>query len=40
VVTLFVAKYGWNPSTIDGSGAARVLLRVRVQRWLMKGTPR
>jgi PPOX class probable F420-dependent enzyme len=35
---LFVAKYGWDPTVVDGSGAPRVLLQVTVQRWLMAGT--
>lgn len=39
VLSAFVDKYGWNPATIDGSGALRALLRVSVERWLMKGEP-
>lgn len=39
VMSAFMAKYDWNPATIDGSGASRVLVRVSGERWLMAGKP-
>ncbi|MCD5350130.1 pyridoxamine 5'-phosphate oxidase family protein [Kineosporia mesophila] len=39
VVEAFQIKYGWNPATVDGSEAPRVLLRVVTGRWLMAVAP-
>ncbi|MFI8193287.1 pyridoxamine 5'-phosphate oxidase family protein [Streptomyces sp. NPDC085946] len=40
VVAAFQRKYGWDISAPAGSTGSRVLLEVRVRRWLMAGTAR
>jgi F420H(2)-dependent biliverdin reductase len=37
VVTAFERKYGWEVSAPTRPGGARVLLKVRVRRWLLAG---
>lgn len=38
VVTAFEQKYGWDVSAPVRLGSMRVLLEVRVRRWLLAGT--
>ncbi|MFI7099431.1 pyridoxamine 5'-phosphate oxidase family protein [Streptomyces sp. NPDC050161] len=38
VVTAFEEKYGWDVTVPDRPGGMRVLLEVRVRRWLLAGT--
>ncbi|MFB9376651.1 pyridoxamine 5'-phosphate oxidase family protein [Kineococcus gynurae] len=39
VLDAFAAKYdGWDPTASWDGGGARVLLRVRIRRWLFAGT--
>ncbi|GAA2417841.1 hypothetical protein GCM10010420_55270 [Streptomyces glaucosporus] len=38
VVAEFERKYGWDVSAPTGPGSKRVLLEVRVRRWLLAGT--
>jgi PPOX class probable F420-dependent enzyme len=38
VVTAFEQKYGWDVSAPSRPGGTRVLLEVRVRRWLLSGT--
>ncbi|WP_088800851.1 MULTISPECIES: pyridoxamine 5'-phosphate oxidase family protein [unclassified Streptomyces] len=38
VVTAFERKYGWDVSAPMRPGSRRVLLEVRVRRWLLAGT--
>ncbi|MEV5887149.1 pyridoxamine 5'-phosphate oxidase family protein [Streptomyces sp. NPDC052020] len=40
VVAAFERKYGWDVSAPTSPGNKRVLLEVRVRRWLMAGTAR
>jgi F420H(2)-dependent biliverdin reductase len=40
VVTAFEEKYGWDVTVPYRPGEARVLLDVRVRRWLLSGTAR
>jgi len=40
VVAAFAAKYGWDVTEPEQPGGERVLLEVRVRRWLMAGTAR
>ncbi|MEU9795198.1 pyridoxamine 5'-phosphate oxidase family protein [Streptomyces sparsogenes] len=38
VVTAFEQKYGWDVSASTRAGSKRVLLEVRLRRWLLAGT--
>ncbi|UNO42334.1 pyridoxamine 5'-phosphate oxidase family protein [Streptomyces sp. MST-110588] len=38
VVTAFDEKYGWDVTAPTRPGSVRVLLEVRVRRWLLSGT--
>lgn len=39
VVRVFASKFGWDITRPDADGPFDALLQVRVDRWLMKGTP-
>ncbi|NGO70403.1 pyridoxamine 5'-phosphate oxidase family protein [Streptomyces boncukensis] len=40
VLRVFAEKYGWDPTARTRPGVPRVLLSVRVRRWLLRGTAR